>query len=371
MSNLPVDPYDRTVIVETTIDNPDRAPLAGTGRDIVVSLWPEDKPGRKMAFLSASGEWVPFTTTEFTAWGSILGDITDQADLMAMFALYAPIADLAPVAFTGNYNDLTNKPVLGDLAFINTNGLSSYFLNGLGQWAIPTDVYATWGNITGNINAQADLMALLNAKAPINNPTFTGIVTVPTLPVDNNSAQAINSAWFFGQASNTNPLMDGVASSGAGLRWARGDHVHPSDITKASLAGPAPFTGTTTVPNVAYPNDSTLAANTHYVSQAIAAIPAPPATAWGSITGTLSNQTDLQTALNLKAPLASPVFTGDPRAPTPAAADNDTSIATTAFVTAAIAASGGVSPPPSDGNTYGYKNGAWVVLDLATKWDKA
>src|SRR6516164_977239 len=34
------------------------------------------------------------------------------------------------------------------------------------------------------------------------------------------------------------------------------------------------------------------------------------------------------------APIASPVFTGDPRAPTPATADNDTSIATTAFVKA-------------------------------------
>lgn len=32
--------------------------------------------------------------------------------------------------------------------------------------------------------------------------------------------------------------------------------------------------------------------------------------AWGSVTGTLSNQTDLQNALNLKAPLASPTFTG-------------------------------------------------------------
>lgn len=39
--------------------------------------------------------------------------------------------------------------------------------------------------------------------------------------------------------------------------------------------------------------------------------PAPPAaTAWGTITGTLSSQTDLQNALNLKAPIASPVFTG-------------------------------------------------------------
>lgn len=34
----------------------------------------------------------------------------------------------------------------------------------------------------------------------------------------------------------------------------------------------------------------------------------------------------------LKAPLASPTFTGDPKAPTPSAGDNDTSIATTAFV---------------------------------------
>ena len=34
------------------------------------------------------------------------------------------------------------------------------------------------------------------------------------------------------------------------------------------------------------------------------------------------------------APVASPVFTGDPQAPTPATADNDTSIATTAFVKA-------------------------------------
>lgn len=33
-------------------------------------------------------------------------------------------------------------------------------------------------------------------------------------------------------------------------------------------------------------------------------------TVWGDITGTLSNQTDLQTALNAKAPLASPAFTG-------------------------------------------------------------
>lgn len=48
----------------------------------------------------------------------------------------------------------------------------------------------------------------------------------------------------------------------------------------------------------------------------------------------------------LGAPLASPVFTGNPTAPTPAAGDNDTSIATTAFVMATV------------GFTIGYKNRA-------------
>jgi len=46
--------------------------------------------------------------------------------------------------------------------------------------------------------------------------------------------------------------------------------------------------------------------------------------------------TDAVTALNLLggAPLANPAFTGNPTAPTPPTADNDTSIATTAFVNA-------------------------------------
>ena len=43
-------------------------------------------------------------------------------------------------------------------------------------------------------------------------------------------------------------------------------------------------------------------------------------------------KTQVDTALNGKAALASPIFTGDPQAPTPGVNDNDTSIATTAYV---------------------------------------
>ena len=54
-------------------------------------------------------------------------------------------------------------------------------------------------------------------------------------------------------------------------------------------------------------------------------------------THTTAQVTGLDAALAAKAPLTSPTFTGDPKAPTPATADNDTSIATTAYVKANLA----------------------------------
>ena len=55
----------------------------------------------------------------------------------------------------------------------------------------------------------------------------------------------------------------------------------------------------------------------------------PTRTELGYVSGVTSA---IQTQINLKAALDSPTFTGDPKAPTPAAADNDTSIPTTAWV---------------------------------------
>lgn len=49
------------------------------------------------------------------------------------------------------------------------------------------------------------------------------------------------------------------------------------------------------------------------------------------------------------APLASPVFTGDPQAPTPATADNDTSIATTAYVKSNLASYATLASPTFTG----------------------
>ena len=110
---------------------------------------------------------------------------------------------------------------------------------------------------------------------------------------------------------------------------------------KAPLASPA-FTGNPTAPTPAAADNDTSIATTAFVKAAIAAIVGgAPATldALNELATALGNDpnfaTTMANSLAAKAPLASPTFTGDPKAPTPAAGDNDTSIATTAFVKAA------------------------------------
>jgi hypothetical protein len=46
-------------------------------------------------------------------------------------------------------------------------------------------------------------------------------------------------------ASSTNPLIDGTVAIGTGTTWARADHVHASDTSRAPTASPT-FTGTIT-----------------------------------------------------------------------------------------------------------------------------
>ena len=93
---------------------------------------------------------------------------------------------------------------------------------------------------------------------------------------------------------------------------------------RARIASPT-FTGTPAAPTQNQSNNSTRLSTTAYVRAAISALLASVPAAGN----TLKKLYDL---ILLRATIASPVFTGNPRAPTPAAGDNDTSVATTAFV---------------------------------------
>jgi len=67
-----------------------------------------------------------------------------------------------------------------------------------------------------------------------------------------------------------------------------------------------------------------------------------------TLSGIIDN-TDLTSKLALKAPLASPSFTGTPTAPTPLSTSNDTSIATTSFVTNKVSSLAPLNSPTFTG----------------------
>lgn len=144
----------------------------------------------------------------------------------------------------------------------------------------------------------------LAAKAPADNPSFTGTVTIP------------DGALAIADTSGLQAALD----------------------AKAPLASPA-LTGTPTVPTASAGTNTTQAASTAFVRGEVAALVASAPGALDTLDELAAALGDdasfaatMTSALALKAPLASPALTGNPTAPTPSAGDNDTSIATTAFV---------------------------------------
>jgi len=67
-----------------------------------------------------------------------------------------------------------------------------------------------------------------------------------TQAVDNSSTKIATTAFVLGQAASATPANNGTAAVGSSTRYARADHVHNSDATKASLSG-ATFTGAVAV----------------------------------------------------------------------------------------------------------------------------
>ncbi|EAC1635528.1 hypothetical protein D9F27_13300 [Escherichia coli] len=124
--------------------------------------------------------------------------------------------------------------------------------------------------------------------------------------------------------------------------------------TKASIESPS-LTGTPSAPTAAQGTNSTQIANTAFVKAAITAlINGAPGTldTLKEIAAAINNDPNFSTTVNnalaLKAPLASPALTGIPTAPTAAQGTNNTQIATTAYVRAAISALVGSSPEALD-----------------------
>jgi hypothetical protein len=205
---------------------------------------------------------------------------------------------------------------------------------------------------TSHSHAIADVTGLqsaLDARAPLASPALTGTPTAPTAAGGTNTTQIATTAF----------VMAAMAGAGAG------DVIGPASATDDSFAM---FDGVTgkllkSTSAVAISKitglQSALDARAPLASPALTGTPTAPTAAGGTNTTqiattafvtaglagkantshshAIADTTGLQAALDAKAPLASPALTGTPTAPTAAASTNTTQIATTAFVQAVVA----------------------------------
>lgn len=252
------------------------------------------------------------------------------------------------------------------------------------------------------------------SRAPVNNPVLTGDPRAPTPGAGDNDTSIATTAFVSTAIVNANvappatvaPLMNGVAAVGVSAKYAKEDHIHPTDTSRAPLASPA-LTGVPTTPNAGGGTNTTQIANTAFVAAAVAplaplasppltGVPTAPTAGAGTSTTQLATTAFVGAAITAAAvpapatvaplmngvaavgvsakyakedhvhptdtslaPLASPGLTGTPTSPTATAGTNTTQIATTAFVAAAVTAGGGFVEAPIDGTLYGRVNAAW------------
>jgi len=81
-----------------------------------------------------------------------------------------------------------------------------------------------------------NLVSDLALKAPLASPALTGTPTSTTAAVDTATTQIATTAFVTGQAGTALPIMDSTAAAGTATRFARGDHVHPSDTSRIAAS---------------------------------------------------------------------------------------------------------------------------------------
>ena len=113
-------------------------------------------------------------------------------------------------------------------------------------------------NVIESVKVNGTAKAVVNKAVDIAVPTKTSDIT--------NDSDFVSHA----DLSNANPVTDGIASPGISQNFARADHIHPTDTSRAPVASPA-FTGTPTAPTAASGTNTTQIATTEFVASAISA----------------------------------------------------------------------------------------------------
>lgn len=329
-------------------------------------------------------------------WGEITGTLSDQTDLQTALNAKANTADLGTLATQDEVDyetDVTNKPTLGTMSAVDdapSNG--SEYVRKNGQWAVASgggSTSASWGAITGNLSNQTDLQNALDDKA---------------------DGSDIAEEWVSGNAYLEGTLMTHDGKLYKAIRSFQSSTWDASNVQETTvselIAGKADSASLGTMATV---NDAPSNGNEYIRKNGAWAVSSGGggtvvSAAWGDITGTLSDQTDLKNALDAKAnesslgdlatmdalDYTSNKLTNKPTLGTLAgknAVDYSSSEVTNKPILGALASKdnvdystevtnkptlGGmasVDDAPSNGSEYVRKNGAWAVASTpAPAW---
>ena len=213
---------------------------------------------------------------------------------------------IAPLAGSGAFIDLVSAQSVGGAKTFSTVPKSSQDASAATDLVRKSQFDAGLAGKAASTHAHAlsdvsGLEAALTAKAPIASAALTGSPTAPTAATGTNTTQIATTAF----------VQQEITGFGAGdMARSVYDTDNDGKVDAAEAADSVPWAGVT-----GKPTSFTPATHSHTIAQ---------------VTG-------LQTALDAKAALASPAFSGTPTAPTAATGANTTQIASTAFVQAAVA----------------------------------
>jgi hypothetical protein len=326
-----------------------------------LSYQPLDNGLTSIANLTTSGGELLYTTASDTyATASITAAgraLLDDADAAAQRTTLG----LATVASSGSYNDLSDQPSANDLAADH----------------VATNYTATNANIDGH------LAGIDTALASVGGSTNPNIYVSTSTSYAPSASDAPNLLVWYG-LGNTNTftvtlpdiltVLTGTGATGSVVesftmwvgRGYDGDIILSSTNGIDGLGGTISYASTLTVPagqwvkivgwktsstNARYlvevpyeaPVDSVNGATGAVVLSAddLNADHATPSNYSAADVNIDDHLVGIDTALGLRAPLASPTFTGTPAAPTATQGDNSTTLATTAYVDTAVAGAGG------------------------------
>lgn len=177
---------------------------------------------------------------------------------------------------------IASKTNLDLLAYESSTSLwknKSFSTLGLLTSSTAASTYAPLASptFTGTVTIPAG--ASISGFAPLASPSLTGTPLSTTAAADTNTTQIATTAYVVGQASATMPVVNGTATIGTSLKYARADHIHPTDTSRAALASPT-FTGTPLSTTASADTNTTQIATTAYVvGQASSTTPSATGTA--------------------------------------------------------------------------------------------